>query len=733
MELIVIFKLLLKRIRPLLIIPIIAGIAAFIFTLYSPKSYQSTAKIATNFTTNRQIKLTDEKSNAWDSGIKFNNLIATMSGELFLSLLSYELIIHDLTNDEPFRTIKDSDNILVGKSSEDLDTIIFYFKDKLEKMEILSLYDKYESRLDTLLKDYEYDPAKLGKSLNINRVGGTDFVEINFRSENPHLSALAVNTLCREYIRYDSARAVNQSGRSVVFFSDLVKEKKKLLDEKTNAVNAYKSVNDLFNIDRVQLNTTQISALEESRIEQMNKIQRLRISISNVDKQIQVIKKNKLESSSPSNARILELRDRINNLNKLFIDDDSKDQDLENKIIELRQLLRKEMEKLPGSSAKFILSEEELLASKDELLLDLEIEKAALQTLNKIIAKLKQNVSSAERKEASVESLELEAETASKEYLQAVEKYNMEKNKALISKSPIQVIQIGQPNYEPSLFKSLLVIGLAVSSSFFLCALTFLIIEFADVRIKTPSKFKAYSGLNLLGTINLIDSKKTDLKSLLHDNLKNSITDKNKHLLRKIRYEIEHSGGKVILFTSTKTGEGKTYLVLSISHSLSLLNKRILIIDTNFKNNTLTNMLIEKPRKNRLLTDNQHPVTPSTDGKSKNESDQNIILTTINGNVDIIGNKGDYDSPSEIFARIDFASFIKKMRESYDYIFMEGPSLNEFSDTKELAIYADKVLPIFSAFSIIKGIDRESIDYLKNLDGKLMDSILNMTDSKALD
>ena len=75
---------------------------------------------------------------------------------------------------------------------------------------------------------------------------------------------------------------------------------------------------------------------------------------------------------------------------------------------------------------------------------------------------------------------------------------------------------------------------------------------------------------------------------------------------------------------------------------------------------------------------------------------------------------------------------INILLERYDYIFMEGASLNIYSDTKELVEYVDKVIAVFSSRSVIKQLDRESIDYLKKLNGKLMGGVLNGIEMKEL-
>jgi Mrp family chromosome partitioning ATPase len=71
---------------------------------------------------------------------------------------------------------------------------------------------------------------------------------------------------------------------------------------------------------------------------------------------------------------------------------------------------------------------------------------------------------------------------------------------------------------------------------------------------------------------------------------------------------------------------------------------------------------------------------------------------------------------------------LSKLTVEYDYIFLEGPPLNDFSDSKELVQYVDGVIAIFSAKHIIKQIDRQSMTFFHELNGKFCGAVLNMVD-----
>lgn len=105
--------------------------------------------------------------------------------------------------------------------------------------------------------------------------------------------------------------------------------------------------------------------------------------------------------------------------------------------------------------------------------------------------------------------------------------------------------------------------ALAGFSGIVISALVFIFLAYIDQSIKTPQQFQRLTGLPLIGTINVVNLKATRIKEQVTQVEENS--DNNRHntfpeYIRKLRYEIESSGKRVILFTSTEPQQGKTTL-----------------------------------------------------------------------------------------------------------------------------------------------------------------------------
>lgn len=196
-----------------------------------------------------------------------------------------------------------------------------------------------------------------------------------------------------------------------------------------------------------------------------------------------------------------------------------------------------------------------------------------------------------------------------------------------------------------------------------------------------------------------------------------------RELFRKLRYEIESSQKRVILFTSTEPQQGKTTLTQCVALSLSLSSKKVLIIDTNFCNNDLTVYLKAKPTLERFS---------SSDTKMDFKKVEQMISKTRVQNIDIIGCRGGDYTPSEILPKNHILNYMNELLEHYDYVLFEGAPLNGFTDTRELAQYADGIVAIFSAKLTLTPIDKESIKYFKTVGEKFIGAILNQVDPAEL-
>ncbi len=741
----------------LLGVPILTVVASYFLISEIGDRYKSTAQLSTGFTTDDAVKLNETPATPFDVSTNFTNIIESMNSVPVLSLVSYRLVIHDLEDEKPFRVFDDSKekNIIIDDKS--LAKALALFKEKLKSIKPLNLYDPEDQMLFAILKGYGYDAETLSKDLRIQRLDNSDFIAVDYVSENPFLSALTVNVVCQEFIRYNKTLKTDRSSESIDFLKTIVDEKKKILDEKTDALNKFRLSNNVYTHDAETKNKIAlITDYELNRDREANTINRLEFSLRKIENTIEVkskaLGKANQQETILVNQRILELQRKINELNA------SGSESSKSKLSQLREELQLETSRLDALSANEKAEEEfrQLEKERDNLKMDLQIAKTNLSSIDQSLRKLKSDVAGAASKQVSTTDLDREVELATSEYINAQDKYNAAKNKSLVIGSSIRQILEGQPSYEPESSQAGLIMGVSGGAGFLLSLIGVFAFEFLDSRIRVAPRLEKFTGLPNIGSVNLLKDKDFNLREVFNDRSSNKEYETFSHFLRKLRYEVQSSNGKVFLITSGQVKTGKSFLIVSLSYALSLVHSKVLIIDTNFRHNSLTKALLPRMDSRKLLKkgiidddddddlmleernaieeddDQERNELPVAAKPGERDLARNLINRTKFPGVDIIGNVGANDSPSEIMAGRDFKQMIKSLSERYDCILMEGPALNDYSDSKELIDYADKVIPVYAADTSLNQHDREAIKYFKSINGKLMGTVLNKVQSKHL-
>lgn len=739
MDLLVLAKVLLRKAWILIVVPLIAGAAAFIFTMDMPQTYQAVSQISTGYTTNDQVLLTDEKFSIRDADVRFNNLLNMMNSAIARNFVSYRLLLHDLNPVEvPYHR---PDPQTFSATLEEKERVRKIIEERLRDLRPLAASDKDYPLLRKYLTAYGYTYADIEANLAITRIPGTDFIQIAYSSDKPGISALAANAFTEEFIRYHSSLKTTRGGESVEFLKQVVDEKKRELDSKLETQLAYKSRNNVLNPQgESDVRFNQLATLESQRDQIRTNVHRYELTIQRLNEDI---RNASAPVTSGNNEKIVELKERIRRLNDRYVTGGLRDQKLADSLANLREQLRVQIDNSSraGTTLGTGVTISDLQVQLKDARINLQVEKENLQMIEDKIRDVQYNISGYASKEARLEAIQKEVDLAMKEYQAATDKYNEAKNRMVDDNTLRQVLVAVPPAY-PETSKRLIIIGLAVVTSLALCFFVIVGLELIDGSIRTPERFKRMVGLPLAGSLNKIDARSFNIRSYFNQENGSEEIEMFKSLLRKIRHEVESLNAKVILFTSPKTGDGKTFLMFCLSYVLSLVNKRVLIIDTNFKNNSLSQILgrnqsdlkVLDSKKHRLLTSaNGHTRPEHESGEYDRENSYDLINPTKYKNIYIVGNAGGgSESPAEILSGRDFNNLIGTLADSFDYILLEGAALNNFPDTKELVRYADKVVAVFAAESAVKQLDRESIYYLKSLGKKFAGAILNRVDTKDL-
>ena len=149
MDFIYLFRVLMKKKWIILGAALTASIIAFLFTRVQVKKYKSFAQISTGFTVAEDIRLNANSDNFSynEADVKFNNVLVTFTSPTVISLLSYNLMLHDLQDPYPFRQPNEKDRQSRLYREIDKTEAIRVLSNKLEAMTPLNSYKPEEKQI----------------------------------------------------------------------------------------------------------------------------------------------------------------------------------------------------------------------------------------------------------------------------------------------------------------------------------------------------------------------------------------------------------------------------------------------------------------------------------------------------------------------------------------------------------------------------------------------------------
>ncbi len=736
MELLYVFRILYRKKWVILLASVLGAGVAFLLTMGSKKMYKSQSQMSTGFTVSEQLKISEDNFNLPQIDVKFSNVIENITSPKVLSLLSYKLMLRDLSSDMPFSQI---DEDVVKKKPElatlKAEEVAQILTNKYDSLLLLTTNNPREKQIMDLTKAYGYDIETLKKNLFVARYQRTDYINIFFSSPNPDLSAFIVNSLISEFQWYHDFTRRERSLESVVALDSMVRKRKAELDEKMEAKIQFLQDSVVSTLDPNLVGASRLSQMninEAGYAEQVSLISNLTYQLEQINRQLQemqpVGQEDDVQNVNTDNSRYSSLRKEYNDLYDTFIKGGATDPVMKQKLEDLQVRMRlaapTNISTIPGANNGAQRSV--LLQNKIDIEGKLRAAESRMRFYRSKLNEDNSTIQGASPKVLSrLEQFDKEIEVATMVYTRAREKQTQAVNLNESDVNNFMQTIYGQPAINPEPSKRLMLMALCSIGGGLLTAIVFVFIAYIDQSIQTPSQFLRQTDLKLLGVINHINLRATNLKDQITQLESDEANRKNafRELLRKLRYEIENSGKKRILFTSTEPQQGKTTLTQALAFSFSLSKKRVLIIDTNFCNNDLT-----------AYNDAQQTLEEFSvqDGRVDMEQIKSITTPTGVDDVDIIGCKGGDYTPSEILPKNHLLKYLPQFLEKYDYIFMEGAPLNGYTDTKELVNYADGVIAIFSATSELRQADKESIKFFATIKDKFLGAVLNNVDDTNL-
>lgn len=162
--------------------------------------------------------------------------------------------------------------------------------------------------------------------------------------------------------------------------------------------------------------------------------------------------------------------------------------------------------------------------------------------------------------------------------------------------------------------------------------------------------------------------------------VRSGIAEKFRTIASNLNFVIGHSNNKVILVTSTISGEGKSFFSRNLALSLATSGKKTLLIDLDIRKSVMNQTLELTPSKGIVifLSDIDTTIEEIVDKTGK-----------IHKNLDIIPTKIFPPNPAELLASDRLDELFEKIAPMYDYIIVDTPPVGLVSDAYRLNQFAN--------------------------------------------
>lgn len=189
-------------------------------------------------------------------------------------------------------------------------------------------------------------------------------------------------------------------------------------------------------------------------------------------------------------------------------------------------------------------------------------------------------------------------------------------------------------------------------------------------------------------------------------NKNNLMAEAFRTLRTNLQFVMKKSTGKVVMFTSTTSGEGKTFVASNLAMSVALLGKKVLLMGLD----------IRRPRLAETFgfSKSDEGITSylAADEKDTDILDRAIKPSGVEENLDILAAGIVPPNPAELLSRSNMDKAIEYLRTKYDFIVLDTAPVGLVTDSMIISRVADAVVYV------------ARVDYTKKADFGYLNAII---------
>ena len=206
------------------------------------------------------------------------------------------------------------------------------------------------------------------------------------------------------------------------------------------------------------------------------------------------------------------------------------------------------------------------------------------------------------------------------------------------------------------------------------------LIELTKFKIEGRADVEKLTSVPVVGDIPFTDEKNDKNGSIaVFENKNNLMSETFRNIRTNLQFMLDNDQ-KVILVTSTVSGEGKSFVSSNLAISLSLLGKKVVIVGLDIRKPGL-NKVFQLSNKERGIT--QYLSNPETDLMEL------VQPSDVNKNLFILPGGTVPPNPTELLARNGLDRAIEALKKNFDYVILDTAPIGMVTDTLLIGRIAD--------------------------------------------
>lgn len=291
----------------------------------------------------------------------------------------------------------------------------------------------------------------------------------------------------------------------------------------------------------------------------------------------------------------------------------------------------------------------------------------------------------------------------------------------LASSTPkAKVIDAAYTNVKPVAPRGMLTLAFALM---FGCALPLIILWLRDalrLKLSDITELEKNTSVPILGEI---CKDKEGRKIVVESGVSTSTAELFRLVRTNLQFVLTNKNEKVILVTSSISGEGKSFFTINLAMSLSLIkDKKVVVVGLDIRNPRLTEYLSLKMKQG---------ITTYLSSDEYAPQDVIFNLPELSPNLSIVPAGPIPPNPSELLLSGRLDSFFEYLRSEFDYILVDTAPVGMVSDTFSLARVSDATIYLYRADYTNKSYLRLAESVVREEKLKKVSLVMNGTTTKT--